>query len=167
MKSKIHNMKFDIKKLPMVLLLCVPTHAEETLRTIPVPPALSAYVVESTGYALPVGVMISVVSNDDEILTHHNALAAGIDAVAAAAEKHGQIYLSARYADDLEAAQSKALIVHELTHVAQETNKTPYYCDGQKEAEAYTIQNKFLNDSGLPPAIDAETIVLFRSCKGY
>ena len=42
-----------------------------------------------------------------------------------------------------------ALLVHELTHVLQNTNHAPFACDAEKEREAYETQATFTAETGI------------------
>jgi hypothetical protein len=149
----------------LVVLRVLPALADDAFLAIPVPPDLTAYVEGVTGRTLPTDLTIGVVDNDSPLLKTHNVVVAGISVTAGAAEEKGKIYLPVYNIVRLEEAAIRALVVHELVHVTQEGNGKKYACQEQREAEAYAVQNKFLQDRGLPPVLDERIIGAFRLCK--
>ncbi len=127
------------------IFLTFPAHA--AIMELPVPLELIAFVEQKSGVALLAVQKIQIVDNGDPIFNNAEAHHAG----ASAAEKAGIIYLPVRSAVHFQEAEIEALIVHELTHVAQERSRKIYTCAGQKEAEAYENQILYLKEQGQFP----------------
>jgi hypothetical protein len=58
-----------------------------------------------------------------------------------------------------------SFLLHELVHHAQYVTRRRYPCARAKEWEAYRLQNLWLIERGLPPAVDEEFIARMASCK--
>ncbi|MEJ0062049.1 MAG: DUF6647 family protein [Alphaproteobacteria bacterium] len=59
-----------------------------------------------------------------------------------------------------------SLLVHELVHHAQLFSKRKYPCDDAREYEAYTIQNKWLEEKGEHPFASQAWIDRMSRCEG-
>jgi hypothetical protein len=57
-----------------------------------------------------------------------------------------------------------SFLVHELVHHAQYVSGRPYVCNNAKEWEAYKLQNQWLAEHGLPPAVEESWINQMASC---
>ena len=142
------------------LLLAVP--AQAALFTMPVPQALEDFVTSKTGISLRDIADIQIVENDDPIFKNEDARYTE----AGGAEKDGVIYLPVRSAVHFQEPKIQALIVHELTHVAQRRSGNKYACAAQKEAEAYRHQIAYLKEQGQFPYRPSEKeIALMALCK--
>ena len=111
---------------------------------LPVPQDVLEFVEKRTSVNLPADQEIQVVDNDNAIFKSAAAQHEG----ASAAEMAGVIYLPVRSAVHFQEPQIQALVVHELTHVAQEKSGHKYACVGEKEAEAYENQIAYLKNQG-------------------
>jgi hypothetical protein len=133
----------------LVVLVTVPARA--ALPVLDVPPYLVAFVMDKTGVNLPLDLKIYMVENDDTMFA-----GGGEGAERDGAESNGKIYLPIRVAVHLQEPQIQALVVHELTHVAQELSGKTYSCRATREAEAYAMQNQYLSLHNLPVIIRPE-----------
>lgn len=80
--------------------------------------------------------------------------------------KRNTIYLPLDFTTDSLDKQSELL--HELVHFAQWENMHPHeaYCLGEKEAEAYRLQNTWRVQHGLNPVSDEFTLMMLTaSCE--
>jgi hypothetical protein len=136
--------------------------AEEGIMHLPVPPELKRFVTLHTGIQLP-DLKIIVVDNDTAFMQYEAQQ--GIVYQAAGAEHNGDIYLPVRSAVHLQEDGYRAVIVHELVHIAQEKSPRHYQCTGQREAEAYQIQNIYLLTHDLPAAVDGDRLNEMKLCE--
>ena len=151
-----------LKKFLLILFALIAFPARAAIMELPVPQDLIAFVAQKTGISLPTEQKIEVVDNDNAIFKSAAAQHEG----ASAAEQAGVIYLPVRSAVHLQEPQIQALIVHELTHVAQEKSGKKYACIGAKEAEAYENQIAYLKEQGqIPYRPSAEEIQAMANCK--
>lgn len=58
-----------------------------------------------------------------------------------------------------------SFLVHELVHHAQYVSKRPYPCANAKEWEAYRLQNQWLAEHGLAPAVEESFIARMADCR--
>ncbi|MDX9690445.1 MAG: hypothetical protein EOM37_09205 [Proteobacteria bacterium] len=66
---------------------------------------------------------------------------------------------------DLEDSTQVSLLVHEMVHYAQSFRRTTVWsCPQEKEVEAYTLQNKWLEEQGHSPYVRASWIERMSSC---
>ncbi len=65
---------------------------------------------------------------------------------------------------DANDTRTVSFLVHELVHHAQAFNGRKYACNNAKEFEAYHLQNLWLSQHGLPPAVEEEWINRMASC---
>ena len=76
----------------------------------------------------------------------------------------GTVILDHRYFD-VEDSTQISLLVHELVHYAQAYKRNVVWtCPQAKEVEAYTIQNKWLEDQGHSPFVNASWISRAAAC---
>lgn len=76
----------------------------------------------------------------------------------------GTVILDHRYFDPEDETQV-SLLVHELVHYAQAYKRSvAWTCAQAKEVEAYTIQNKWLEDQGHSPFVNASWISRASAC---
>lgn len=76
----------------------------------------------------------------------------------------GMVVLDHRSFDETDSAQI-SLLVHELVHYAQSFNHTRTWgCAQEKETQAYTLQNKWLQETGHAPFVTASWISRMASC---
>jgi len=132
----------------------------------PVRPDLVQWVEDHTGTRLPPSQQLAVIDNNSPILVHTKIGQNGISFVAPAAESDGTIYVPVRTVVHLPEESYGALIVHELTHVAQRLNARRYSCPGQYEAEAYQMQNTYLLEHGEAAIMQAEQLRQLQDCSG-
>jgi uncharacterized lipoprotein YmbA len=57
---------------------------------------------------------------------------------------------------DLSNVHGEAMTVHELVHHGQLLSKKTFACQGEREAEAYAVQNAYLAKHGIRPLTAAE-----------
>ena len=65
---------------------------------------------------------------------------------------------------DADNTRTVSFLVHELVHHAQLFNGRKYPCANAKEREAYTLQNEWLAEHGLPPAVDESWVEQMAVC---
>lgn len=58
-----------------------------------------------------------------------------------------------------------SFLVHELVHHAQLYNGRDYPCSNAKEWEAYNLQNLWLAERGMPPAVEQDWIATMATCE--
>ena len=76
----------------------------------------------------------------------------------------GMVVLDHRYFDAEDTTQ-QSLLVHELVHYAQSyRNQSAWGCPQEKEVEAYTLQNKWLEEQGSSPYVRASWIARMSAC---
>jgi len=131
---------------------------------IPVPSDLIAFVSVHVGVHLNPDLKLAVIDNSSAVLSYPSADIRGLTYRAAGIEIRGQIYLPVSSAVHLQDDKYRAILVHELTHVAQEVGRRKFACDGQSEAQAYDMQNLYLLLNDLPPAIDPSKIIALQKC---
>ena len=79
------------------------------------------------------------------------------------AEEKGRIFIDETHAD-LSNVHNASIIIHELTHYAQELRGDAYVCRSQREAEAFENQNAYLVEHGEPAMMDADKIARMKDC---
>ena len=139
-------------------------YAQEVYFYEPAPHDLISFVSAHTGVNLPDDLRIGVIDNASPILVYEPDWGHGISVAAQGLVIAGQIYLPIRSIVHMQEDKYRALVVHELTHVAQDLSKRSFACTDQREAEAYGLQNLFLSLHGLPPVIDAAMLIFLRNC---
>ncbi len=118
--------------------------------SLPVDQELIAFVEKHTGQILPVDLRAVVVDNEAPIFQSEEARHAGADA----AEAGGTIFIPVRLAVHYQEQKTRALIVHELTHLAQE-QRGGVACRAAGEWEANLIQRLYMvKDTGINLALD-------------
>ncbi|MDD2324653.1 MAG: hypothetical protein PHW63_01375 [Alphaproteobacteria bacterium] len=76
----------------------------------------------------------------------------------------GMVVLDHRYFDAEDTTQL-SLLVHELVHYAQSYRpQTAWACPQEKEVEAYTLQNNWLEEQGHSPYVRASWIARMAAC---
>ncbi len=65
---------------------------------------------------------------------------------------------------DASDTRTVSFLVHELVHHAQLTSGRSYSCHNAKEWEAYKMQNMWLAEHGLPPAVEDKWIARMADC---
>lgn len=106
--------------------------------SLPVDPSLVSFVEQQTGQKLPEGLRVQVVDNDAPIFQNEAARHAGADA----AEVGGVVYIPVRVAVHYQEEKTRALLVHELTHIAQE-QRGGMICPAAAEWEANRNQRLY------------------------
>jgi len=97
--------------------------------------------------------LLKIVSHMGPIAGHARALYVG-----------GTVLLDSSLFDPEEATQM-SFLVHELVHYAQAQRTVPTgSCAKAKEFEAYTLQNKWLEENGHAPIVSASWINRMASC---
>ena len=77
--------------------------------------------------------------------------------------KENKLYLSTSF--NPQNIRSQSDLVHEWVHFLQVRNRTRQpLCDNGDEAEAYTVENQWMKEHGLPPAVPEQHIVLMSLC---
>ncbi len=66
---------------------------------------------------------------------------------------------------DAESVTMQSYLVHEMVHHAQLFAGHKYACNGAKEREAYTLQNRWLQEHGAEPLYDSAFIDNVSRCK--
>jgi len=141
-----------------------PVHADFEDGAV-VPPAviapLMAWVEAQTGVRVPVlPKVVASHSRLSEIVSRMGRIAGR----ARALYTGGMVVLDDRYFD-VEDETQVSLLVHELVHYAQSYNRTAVWtCAQAKEVEAYTLQNKWLEERGHSPYVQASWINRAAAC---
>lgn len=65
---------------------------------------------------------------------------------------------------DESSTRTVSFLVHELVHHAQRFSHEHYACANAKEKEAYNLQNEWLAEHGLPPAVQDSWIEQMAQC---
>lgn len=65
---------------------------------------------------------------------------------------------------DASDTRTVSFLVHELVHHAQLVSGRSYACHNAKEWEAYKLQNMWLAEHGLPPAVEEKWIARMADC---
>jgi hypothetical protein len=65
---------------------------------------------------------------------------------------------------DAKDTRTVSFLVHELVHHAQLMSGRAYACHNAKEWEAYKMQNMWLAEHGLPPAVEEKWIARMSDC---
>lgn len=65
---------------------------------------------------------------------------------------------------DTENPVIQSQIIHALVHHHQFLNKHPFDCPEQREHEAYTLQNRWLEEQGERPYLSANTLARWEHC---
>lgn len=65
---------------------------------------------------------------------------------------------------DESSTRTVSFLVHELVHHAQRFSHEHYACANAKEKEAYHLQNEWLAEHGLPPAVEESWIAQMAQC---
>lgn len=122
---------------------------------------LMAWVEQETGVRVPV--LPHVVANHEQlsnIVSHMGRIAGRARAVYI----RGNIVLDERYFDNEDDTQI-SLLVHELVHYAQSFKpRSVWACANAKEVEAYTLQNKWLEERDHAPFVRASWVNRMASC---
>ncbi len=146
------------------LVVSSSAYAQQAMFNLPVSPELIAFVSTHTGVNLPNDIQIGVIDNSSQILDYKPVWTQGIVLAAAGVEVAGKIYLPVRSVVHLQEDKYRAIVVHELTHIAQDRGHRHFACTSQREAQAYEIQNVFLAQNGLPPAMDDDALAEMQHC---
>ncbi len=90
--------------------------------------------------------------------------ALGQSAIARALYVPGEVVMDDQFwdADD---PRVVSFLVHELVHHAQMASGRSYACHNAKEWEAYTLQNGWLVERGLPAAVEKKWIARMADCR--
>lgn len=122
---------------------------------------LMAWVEAQTGVRVPaLPRVVASQSQLSEIVSHMGRLSGRAKALYVG----GQVVLDHRYFDAEDSTQV-SLLVHELVHYAQSFKRgTVWSCPQAKEVEAYTLQNKWLEDRGHSPFVRASWISRMAAC---
>lgn len=75
----------------------------------------------------------------------------------------GEVVIDDEFWDDHD-TRTISFLVHELVHHVQYVSGRPYPCANAKEWEAYMLQNQWLAEHGLPPAVDESWIAKMSGC---
>ena len=75
----------------------------------------------------------------------------------------GTVILDHRYFDSEDSTQL-SLLVHELVHYAQSFRRTSWRCAQEKEMEAYTLQNRWLQEQGHASFVSVSWIKRMAMC---
>jgi len=138
--------------------------AVPTLFYLPMPQELVDWVEAHTDHPFRIPPRLGVVDNDADILAHSEGENDAISVAALAAENDGEVYLSVKATVHMQEDKYRALIVHELVHVAQQSNGRSYACAAQREAEAYKLQNLYLVEQNLVPVAGDDYIESLKLC---
>jgi hypothetical protein len=84
-------------------------------------------------------------------------------AVARALYVPGEVVIDDEFWDESD-TRTISFLVHELVHHAQLVSGRPYACQNAKEWEAYKLQNMWLSENGLAPAVDEKWIAHMSDC---
>ncbi len=122
---------------------------------------LMAWVEAQTGVRVPaLPRVVASQSQLSEIVSHMGRLSGRAKALYVG----GQVVLDHRYFDHEDSTQM-SLLVHELVHYAQSYKRsTVWSCPQSKEVEAYTLQNKWLEERGHSPFVRASWIGRMAAC---
>lgn len=122
---------------------------------------LMAWVENETGVRVPaLPVVVASHTQLSEIVSNMGRLAGR----ARALYIRGTVVLDHRYFDPEDEVQL-SLLIHELVHYAQSYKQySVWACPQSKEAEAYTLQNKWLEDQGHSPFVRVSWINRMASC---
>ncbi len=121
---------------------------------------LMAWVEAQTGVKVPV--LPRVVASRSQ-LTQIVSRMNGVAGRARALYVGGVVLLDHRMFDAEDSTQL-SLLVHELVHYAQSFKRGPWACAQAKEVEAYTLQNKWLEERGHSPFVTASWINRMAAC---
>jgi len=77
----------------------------------------------------------------------------------------GRVILDNLYWDEDDPTEM-SLLVHELVHYAQSYMNIAWACPDAREAMAYTLQNKWLEENDHSPFVDASWVRRMSSCGG-
>lgn len=121
---------------------------------------LMAWVEAQTGVRVPV--LPHVIASRSQ-LTQIVSRMGSIAGRARALYVGGTVFLDHRLFDAEDSTQL-SLLVHELVHYAQSFKRGPWACPQAKEVEAYTLQNKWLEEQGHSPFVTASWINRMASC---
>lgn len=75
----------------------------------------------------------------------------------------GEVVIDSEFWDPQD-TRTVSFLVHELVHHAQLVSGRPYACHNAKEWEAYKLQNMWLAEHGLPPAVQEKWIAHMADC---
>lgn len=122
---------------------------------------LMAWVEMQTGVRVPV--LPQVIASQTTL----NSVVSGMGRISGRARAlyvRGTVILDHRYFDPEDTTQL-SLLVHELVHYAQSyQSRSVWACPQAKEVEAYSLQNKWLEELGHSPFVRASWINRMGSC---
>ena len=122
---------------------------------------LMAWVEAETGIRVP---YLPQVVASQSVLTDIVGRKGRIAGRARALYVSGMVVLDHRYFDAEDSTQI-SLLVHELVHYAQSYRRqSSWSCPQEKEVEAYTLQNKWLEEQGHSPFVRASWISRMATC---
>lgn len=129
-----------------------------------VPPALvaplMAWVEAQTGVRVPALPRVLASHSKMMIVIRHMGNLPG----RARALYMGGAVLVDSYSFDSEDYASQSLLIHELVHYAQSFKQSGWPCPQAKETEAYTLQNKWLEEQGHSPFVTVSWINRMAAC---
>lgn len=122
---------------------------------------LMAWVEAQTGVRVPV--MPQVIASHDKLMAVVGRMGR-IQGRARAVFVGGGVIVDSNSFDPEDVTQM-SLLVHELVHYAQLMRRGGVWgCAQEKEVEAYTLQNKWLEEQGSSPYVNASWIARVSSC---
>ena len=143
-----------------LFMFAVPLRAETTL----VPPSFVAPLMQwvSVRMSVPVNALPAVYASRERMVQRIGDPQRQ-SALARALYVPGEVVIDDQFWDASE-PRVVSFLVHELVHHAQLASGRSYACHNAKEWEAYKLQNLWLSEHGLPPAVEEKWIATMADC---
>ncbi|MBY0427735.1 MAG: hypothetical protein K2Q32_00775 [Alphaproteobacteria bacterium] len=144
----------------LLITFAVPVRAETTL----VPSAFVAPLMRwvSVRMSVPVQALPAVYASRERMIERIGDPQRQ-SALARALYVPGEVVIDDQFWDAGE-PRVVSFLVHELVHHAQLASGRSYACHNAKEWEAYKLQNLWLAEHGLPPAVEEKWITTMADC---
>ena len=121
----------------------------------------------SVRMSIPVATLPAVYASRERMIQKigdpQRQAAMGQSALARALYVPGEVVMDDQFWDASE-PRVVSFLVHELVHHAQFSSGRSYACHNAKEWEAYKLQNLWLAEQGLPPAVEEKWIGQMADC---
>lgn len=144
----------------VTFLISAPLRAEPSIIPAQFVAPLMQWV--SVRMSIPVANLPSVVASREQMIAKIGDPQRQ-SALARALYVPGEVVIDDEFWDATD-TRTVSFLVHELVHHAQLASGRSYACHNAKEWEAYKLQNMWLAEHGLPPAVEEKWIARMADC---
>jgi hypothetical protein len=158
----IFTMKFSLFLFVLLAGFGSPAHADQIMPINDARPLIEWVEARTNTMLLP---RPKIFVSSEALLRLTSAEGATTGSERIAAYRNGVIIISEKYwaAGDI---ADQSVLIHELVHDAQDLGGRRYECTGQREQEAYRLQNAFLIEHGQRAYIERDVLEHMGQCSG-